>query len=56
MEIRGPKYGSERTVYIPGQLVTMLSELVRLILSGDDPQRRLFPGRMNEDLPVQPPP
>jgi integrase len=26
MEIRGPKYGSERKVYIPDQLVTMLSE------------------------------
>jgi hypothetical protein len=41
MEIQGPKYGSERTVYIPDQLVTMLSEHVRLFLSGDDPDRWL---------------
>lgn len=27
MEIRGPKYGSERTVYVPDALVTMLAEL-----------------------------
>ena len=52
MEIRGPKYGSERTVYISDQLVTMLSEHVRLYLPGNDPQRWLFPGRMNADLPV----
>ena len=29
VEIRAPKYGSERTVYVPEQLVTMLAELVR---------------------------
>jgi len=49
MEIRGPKYGSERTVYISDQLVTMLSEHVRLYLPGNEPQRWLFPGRMNAD-------
>jgi integrase len=31
IEIRAPKYGSERTVYLPDALVTMLSEYVRNI-------------------------
>ena len=31
MEIRPPKYGSERTVYAPDGLVTMLSEHVRAV-------------------------
>jgi len=52
MEIRGPKYASLRTVYIPNQLVTMLSGHIRLYRPGDDPQRWLFPGTMNPELPV----
>lgn len=52
MEIRGPKYGSERTVFIPDGLVTMLSEHVRVYRGGDDPDRWLFPGARNSDLPA----
>ena len=53
MEIRGPKYGSERTVFIPDGLVTMLSEHVRLYLSGDDPKRWLFPGYLDPTAPLR---
>lgn len=52
MEIRGPKYGSERTVYAPDQLVKIISEHVRLHRPGDDPDRWLFPGARNEQLPA----
>ncbi len=52
MEIRGPKYGSERTVYAPEGLVTSLSEHVRLYRPGDDPQRWLFPGARDEQVPA----
>lgn len=44
VDIRPPKYGSERTVYIPEELVTILSEHVRLHIPGDDPDRWMFPG------------
>jgi integrase len=52
MEIRGPKYGSERTVFVPHGLLTIVSEHIRLHCPGDDPQRYLFPGTMNPTLPV----
>ncbi|MGA9679704.1 MAG: site-specific integrase [Mycobacterium sp.] len=52
MEIRGPKYGSERTVYVPEALVTMLAEHLRLYQPGDDPDRWLFPGARNDQLPA----
>ena len=52
MEIRGPKYGSERTVYVPDGLVAILSEHVRLYRSGDDPDRWLFPGARDASLPA----
>lgn len=42
VDIRPPKYGSERTVYIPQDLVTMLSEHVRLHCAGEDPDRWMF--------------
>lgn len=41
-EIRAPKYGSIRTVYIPTDLVTELSEHVRKFCPGDDPDRWLW--------------
>ena len=44
MEIRPPKYASERTVYIPDRLITLLAEHVRRYRPGDDPDRWLFPG------------
>jgi integrase len=52
MEIRPPKYGSERTVYTPDGLVTMLAEYVRLYRAGDDPDRWLFPGSRDAHLPA----
>ncbi len=52
MEIRGPKYASERTVFVPDELVTMLSEHVRVQTPGDDPERWLFPGRADPKVPV----
>ena len=52
MEIRGPKYGSERTVFVPDGLVTILSEHVRLYRAGDDPDRWLFPGARDASQPA----
>ena len=52
VEIRAPKYGSERTVYIPDGLVVMLAEHVRNYCPGDDPDRWLFPDRRNQELPI----
>ena len=52
MEIRGPKYGSERTVFIPDRLVMMISEHVRVHRPGDDPERWLFPSTQNSSLPA----
>jgi len=42
VEIRSPKYGSERTVYLPDDLVAMLAEHVREHSPGSDPGRWLF--------------
>lgn len=44
VEIRPPKYGSERTVYLADDLVTMLSRHVEFYRPGDDPQRWMFLG------------
>ncbi len=52
MEIRGPKYGSERTVFVPEDLVTLLAEHVRLYRPGDDSERWLFPGARDGSLPA----
>jgi integrase len=40
--VRPPKYGSERVVYLPEQLVTMLSEHVATYRSDGEPGRWLF--------------
>ena len=40
--IRPPKYGSERVVYLPDELVTILSEHVATHLDDADPGRWLF--------------
>ena len=50
--IRLPKYGSERTVYIPDGLVRILSEYVRLHRPGDEPDRYLFPGSRDPSQPA----
>ena len=42
MEVVPPKYGSERVVYLPEQLVELLSEHVARWCPGDDPARWLF--------------
>jgi len=47
-----PKYGSERTVYVPDRLVALLAEYVRLYRPSDDPDRWLFPGSRNTALPA----
>ena len=52
LEIRGPKYGSERTVYVPEGLVGILAERVRLYRPGDDPERWLFPGARDASQPA----
>ena len=50
VDIRPPKYGSERTVYVPADLVQILSEHVRLHVPGDDPGRWMFPGDGDDPL------
>lgn len=52
MEIRGPKYGSERTIFAPEGLVTILAEHVRLYRGSDEPDRWLFPSSRDEALPA----
>jgi integrase len=42
VDIRPPKFGSERTVHLPQDLVAILSEQVRLHVPGDDPDRWMF--------------
>lgn len=42
VEIRPPKYGSERTVFLADGLAELLAEHVRLHCPGDDPTRWLF--------------
>jgi integrase len=43
-EIRSPKYGSEREIYLAPTLVEMLTEHVRLYRPGEDSARWLFTG------------
>lgn len=42
IEVRPPKYGSERVVFVPQELVDMLSLYVAEHRPGDDPSRWLF--------------
>lgn len=44
VDLRPPKFGSERTVYVPADLVAILSEHVRTEIPGEDPERWMFPG------------
>ena len=44
MDIKPPKYGSERTVYVPDDLTTILARYIEDRRPGDDPERWLFPG------------
>ena len=50
VEIRPPKYGSERTVYAPDELIDQISEHVRVFRPGDDRGRWLFPGEGEHPL------
>lgn len=49
VEVRAPKYGSERSVFLSDALVTMLAEHIARYRPGDDPKRWLFVGE--GDLP-----
>jgi integrase len=51
VEIRPPKYGSERTVYLADGLLAMISELVARRGIGDDPTAWLFVGQNGIDPP-----
>jgi integrase len=50
IEIRPPKFGSERVVYPPDALLDLLSEHIRRYVPGDDPDRWLFPGRNGDPM------
>lgn len=50
IEIRSPKYGSNRTIYAPDGLIELLSEHVRVHVPGDNPDRWLFPGEGEHPL------
>jgi integrase len=51
-EVRAPKYGSERSVYLAPALVSMLTEHVARYRPGKDPTRWLFTGE-GDDPPHQ---
>ncbi|MFC9768335.1 tyrosine-type recombinase/integrase [Rhodococcus jostii] len=44
VEVRAPKYGSERVVSAPSGLLDLVAEHIRLHRFGEDPARWLFPG------------
>ncbi len=50
VEVRAPKYGSERSVFLPDELLELLSRHVAAHRPGDDPSRWMF-----EATPGQPP-
>lgn len=50
VDIRAPKYGSERTVYLADGLVTILAQHVEQYRPGDDPERWLFEGENGNPL------
>jgi integrase len=50
VEIRPPKYGSERTVYAPAGLMDMLSEHIRVYRPDGPDDRWLFPGEGEHPL------
>jgi len=50
VDIRPPKFGSERTIHTPQDLVNILSEHVRLYVPGDNPDRWMFRDRRGTPL------
>jgi integrase len=50
VEIRAPKYGSDRTIFAPPQLLSVLAEHIRVHCPGDDPARWMFPGEEGHPL------
>lgn len=50
VDIRAPKFGSERTVYAADDLLAILAEHIRLYRPGDDPTRWMFPGENGHPL------
>jgi integrase len=53
VEIRAPKYGSERTVYLAAELVELLAGHVAAHRPGGDPRRWLFEGEGGGNPPHQ---
>lgn len=49
-EVRAPKYGSERTVFLPDGLLTMIAGHVATYRPGDDPSRWMFEGEAGRPL------
>ncbi len=54
VEIRAPKYGSERTVYAPEALLEMLSEHIAAICPAGPADRWLFPGHGSDPMTHDP--
>ena len=50
VEIRAPKYGSERPVPAPDGLLEIVAQHIELFQPGDDPDRWLFPGEGDHPL------
>ncbi|MFH5231005.1 tyrosine-type recombinase/integrase [Antrihabitans spumae] len=48
VEIRAPKYGSERTIFAPAGLIDMLAEYIQSWCCGSDPDRWLYPGESGD--------
>lgn len=53
VEIRAPKYGSERTVFLAPSMVSILSEHLRQYRPRDDQSRWLFVGEQSDQPPHQ---
>ena len=49
-EVRAPKYGSERTVFLPDALLAMIASHVAAYRPGDDPRRWMFEGEPGRPL------
>ena len=53
VEVRAPKYGSERVVFVADSLADLLAEHVRLHCPGTEPKRWLFTARPHDQPPHQ---
>ena len=48
VDIRSPKYGSERTVYVPDDLLALLAQHIATYRPGTDPSRWMFEGNYGD--------